>query len=699
MSPLPLRRSQAVSPFGVGAMVDFPGPVSLIHAGLDAWPFDENNSDHHEFRIDDEYRLAKRLEVDFFVLPPDFRRHDTMGGDTSQRNLYLKIPFLRFPRWHVCPRCGLMYKSAFHDRTPPICEGPVATGKDKGKKHPKRYTVQVRFIAACQKGHLQDFPWYQWVFKDPTADEIGRLRMNTSGDASLAGVKVVCEEKSDQIKIIKKRSLAGAFTSEKSDMSSLSKLGIKCKSENPALAQSTDSENTKGECDAILYPLLRGGSNVYFPHVFSSIYIPEIIDSGLPQEMLDLLDDFYIKDELLSKALDDDKGLISIKMVKSTLTKYRPQHSIDLKIFTAAANKHLLVEKLKIKNAWRFLEQSAVANEGIVSEEMIGTVLRKEYPDWEIDPKILSVFTNDYLKSQPLETTKKETDDETEFRLQEYLILQKEIHEGFPKTNLLIKNVPIQKYDRIIQIYFRRISLVHKLRETRVFAGFSRIYPNNRLSQSEKAEMLSREPKNWLPAIIVRGEGIFLLFKKDLIDQWCTEKNSTLSNRTQTMSRALNQFREMRQQEPITVDAQFVLLHTLAHILINQLIFECGYGSASLRERIYSSPGENGMAGILIYTAAGDSEGTMGGLVRMGKPGYLEGAFIRAIEKARWCSTDPVCIESRGQGPDNCNLAACHSCSLLPETSCEQQNRLLDRGLVVGTLDNPDLGFFSSIAL
>jgi hypothetical protein len=138
-------------------------------------------------------------------------------------------------------------------------------------------------------------------------------------------------------------------------------------------------------------------------------------------------------------------------------------------------------------------------------------------------------------------------------------------------------------------------------------------------------------------------------------------------------------------------------MHTLAHLLINELIYECGYGSASLRERLYSVDGDHPMAGILLYTAAGDSEGTMGGLVRMGKPGRLEGVLRRALENARWCSTDPVCIESLGQGPDNCNLAACHSCALLPETSCEEMNRLLDRGMVVGTLSQPQMGFFSGV--
>jgi hypothetical protein len=69
----PVRRTQAISPFGVGAMIDFPGPVSLIHCGLDAWPFRENDPHHREFRIEDEERLASRLGVRYFVQPIDFR--------------------------------------------------------------------------------------------------------------------------------------------------------------------------------------------------------------------------------------------------------------------------------------------------------------------------------------------------------------------------------------------------------------------------------------------------------------------------------------------------------------------------------------------------------------------------------------------------------------------------------------------------
>ena len=130
----------------------------------------------------------------------------------------------------------------------------------------------------------------------------------------------------------------------------------------------------------------------------------------------------------------------------------------------------------------------------------------------------------------------------------------------------------------------------------------------------------------------------------------------------------------------------------------HELVFACGYSSASLRERLYvSESADRNMSGALIYTAAGDSEGTMGGLVRMARPDNLRQVVASALADARWCSTDPVCMDAgeKGQGPDSCNLAACHACGLLPETSCEEFNRFLDRGLVVGTLENPSLGYFS----
>lgn len=196
---------------------------------------------------------------------------------------------------------------------------------------------------------------------------------------------------------------------------------------------------------------------------------------------------------------------------------------------------------------------------------------------------------------------------------------------------------------------------------------------------------------------MVRGEGIFIEFRHETIRDWLTRAEN--ATRISRLERRSNEARRRRALPYELVSAKFVLIHTFAHLLIRQLSFDCGYGSAALRERVYCNRDENGnpMQGVLIYTAAGDSEGTLGGLVRAGEPGNLESSIRQAIRNSGWCSSDPVCVESEGQGTDNANLAACHACALLPETSCELGNRLLDRGVISGRPKDPALGFFSDL--
>ena len=140
------------------------------------------------------------------------------------------------------------------------------------------------------------------------------------------------------------------------------------------------------------------------------------------------------------------------------------------------------------------------------------------------------------------------------------------------------------------------------------------------------------------------------------------------------------------------------MLHTLSHLLIYQLSFECGYNVASLSERLYCSDENDdiNMAAIFIYTASGDSEGTLGGLVRQGRPDILPKIIKKAIKRAEMCSNDPVCSMSKGQGRDALNLSACHACALLPETCCEERNVFLDRAMLVGTYEHPEIGFWSN---
>ncbi len=235
-----------------------------------------------------------------------------------------------------------------------------------------------------------------------------------------------------------------------------------------------------------------------------------------------------------------------------------------------------------------------------------------------------------------------------------------------------------------------RVVLATRLREVRALVGFSRYDPDGRRLAPDLGRGL-----DWLPAIEVFGEGIFLSLSEERVRRWETD----------TRVRATAERLERRRRNSLfgprlgaESTPRFLLLHTLAHLLVRQLAFDCGYAASSLRERIYAkepTAGDDGQAGILVYTAAGDVEGTLGGLVRQGKPPRLAGTLLRALEAARWCSSDPLCGEGEGQGFQALNLGACYACSLVAETSCAYFNVLLDRGFVVGSHRMP--GFFDDV--
>ncbi len=287
-----------------------------------------------------------------------------------------------------------------------------------------------------------------------------------------------------------------------------------------------------------------------------------------------------------------------------------------------------------------------------------------------------------------------ENTSEDEYRFQEYKVLCKS--SGSDNMDFHSINHSIDEYDSIIHQFFESISLVPKLRETRAFVGFSRLEPSQKPLSERKKDLRLGNSEDWLPAIEVFGEGIFFRFNSATLKQW--SQRSDIQDRIGLLNQSLHRSK-LGINEQGDLNPEYVLIHTFAHLIINQLSFDCGYGSSSIRERIYCEKVGNtlDMFGVLIYTASGDSEGSLGGLVRQGEKGRLEDTIVNAIRNAAWCTSDPVCIQSKGQGPESLNLSACHNCALLPETCCETGNRLLDRGVVVGTLSSPEIGFFSDL--
>lgn len=251
--------------------------------------------------------------------------------------------------------------------------------------------------------------------------------------------------------------------------------------------------------------------------------------------------------------------------------------------------------------------------------------------------------------------------------------------------------------------FFVKVVKVERLREVRALTGFTRIespgdYADTGEIPANLKAPLTRGLPTWVPVSEVRGEGIFLQFNIDELSQWAKDVTAE-DDELRVAHVAWRKARRIPNPEENYPGIRYALIHSFSHALMRQLSVEAGYTSSSIRERIYTDESETEsmqMAGLLLYTAAPDSEGTLGGLVSLGEPERL-GRLIRlALEQIRICASDPLCSEHRPgkDGAASMHGAACHACMFSPETSCERGNKYLDRGLLVGTIGGSVKPFF-----
>lgn len=428
--------------------------------------------------------------------------------------------------------------------------------------------------------------------------------------------------------------LGGAF-----DPLVLDHMGIACRGRHPW-------KHGTEPCAAPPRAMQRGSSSIYFPKTVSSLVIPPYADHL--RQMIEKSDAFSgyknIIDDKREDGLTDEMLHETIRMkLESWAQRVADEIAKPVEEVTPYLEKKLLYY---IDQTDDHAQTSGVAYRGEEFDALSGRV------------RVRGRGTDDFVREEP----------------------------------------PAAAYDIPSLL---RVALIHKVREVRALTGFTRIHPPGIADTGEEGDetfvSVKRPQTMWYPAYEVRGEGIFLEFDVDLLDRWATAQPEIRRrclrlqenyDRTQTGATI-----------PRTLSPQFLFLHTLAHILIRRLSFECGYTVASLRERIYSAGEEDGkaMAGILIYTASGDAEGTLGGLVQQGRPDTLPHIFKKALVDCIVCSNDPVCSAAdHEQGRDSLNLSACHACILLPETSCEEFNVFLDRAMLVGTFENDSIGFYST---
>lgn len=638
MSNAPMRRGQLISPFGVGAMSTLVTGTSVITAGLDSWFKPPTGSDLflEEFSAAaNDPRLLRRLGVEELRLPPDYRtRSQYMEGTGT--NTYLSVPVLRFPGWSFCPwpACRRLKKWPLTLSEVPRCDSKAHEG---WKIQPSMH--QVPFVAICPTGHLMDFPFSEWVHRDPSPSCQRSLTLRSTGGGTLAGQLVSCE-------CGMSRNLAGVLDGgADKDGNEISVLTDTLSRTSTFACQGSKPwvQEVSGSCGQPIRGALRGAGNVYFPKVESSIFLPRG-DSPSPQDLIASL--------------------------------RQPQVHALLSIIVQLMG----------------LPLAATIRQRVSAEYLLG------YADDVIEAAVAELFGPDPsatdVSSAP--HTEEELEPEVAWRAPEYRALLK--IQDFADLKTTNPGTSPE-----VSAYFSVVHRVESLRETRALRGFTRLR-DAPLGLSVGKALLRRSgadmDKPWLPAYVVKGEGIFFQFEEEKLAAW--ESRPQVTARVSRLNQRREELVHTRGSAGISdVNPRKLLLHTFAHVMINQLVFSCGYGSASLRERIYVNDAGSSekMAGVLIYTAAGDSEGTMGGLVRMANPANLTKLLNQAVMEAEWCSSDPVCMEmgKTGQGPDGCNLAACHACGLLPETSCEMFNRWLDRGVLIGDHQDKGIGYFSGL--
>ena len=283
--------------------------------------------------------------------------------------------------------------------------------------------------------------------------------------------------------------------------------------------------------------------------------------------------------------------------------------------------------------------------------------------------------------------------------LETLIAARDEIGEDRPDGVFYARNLPRTVWDQPWMTPIERVVLVHRLREVVAQVGFTRFESaapdtEGELDIGVKRAALAREI-SWLPAFENKGEGIFLQFNREIIKAWMNRTN--VSARAQALGSGFEAWRKEHTGTTRSApNLAYLMMHSFSHLLLTAVALRCGYPASSIRERIYAIP-EIGY-GILLYTGTSDAEGTLGGLVQLGR--QIHEVVKSALELGMLCSNDPVCAQHDPSNPHERRFlhgAACHGCLLISETSCEQQNDFLDRSLVVPTVQGLGAELFSEI--
>lgn len=632
---------------GVGSIVETPEGAIIVN-NFDEWAFFRNklheNVEHH---LEDQ-RLVGRLRQWFpkikNLVGAPIPSINGYGQPSALEDKKMTVSARYFPEWAFCPSCHRFDKLPNWNRLwnntvnrvgdnndvhPPKCFQCYAAKKGKSRF---QELEQIRFILTSPNGRIADIPWERWIFAQIASKKDGSGSEN-DGDE----VENKQRRRLDFTKDIPTDIEFEYATSDK--LNDLSGISI--------IARKRGSSAVLGRKTLLGIFNLRVSESEIFPNIRSrgemkvvirssnSVYYPNILQSlFLPTEKTTITEGVK---NFIQKKIERNRTLESI------VEDLQDEHKFDIS-----------VERLERLIANKFAENATAENAALL---------------------------------------------ERDYRLGEYrFITNKEERYEDPERKLIIEPVPSVN----IGMDCLKLYRIDRLKMTSVQTSFTRQEPIDRdyyLSEDQRREgslavirkqYTSKYAKytTHLPAVESFGEGVFIEFDKKSLDTWL-ETTPSVSGRIKHIQDNFNNSRGYF--EARTIDPKFVLVHTFSHLVIKELEFLCGYPMTSLQERLYIS---DEMQGVLIYTIAG-SEGSYGGLTSLCRSERIGRILQSALHRAKDCAADPICYntdEPTGQGFGGTNLAACYSCALLPETSCEEFNRFLDRKILV----DDETGFFAA---
>lgn len=606
-----LRRSQVITTFGPGAMIDLP-EHSVIVGGLDFWT-EAGRQEIHEDRLVE--RLGELLGVPegrrITLCTPPIEVDDPRVPNTG-------ITCFTFPEWFVAqqeeefldPVTGKTYRSR-----PLVPWLRLVRGQYMSDDRQRYSVVPLRFVQACPNGHISDIDWH-WFVHEGKPPVKAQLWIDEGGTgADLAEIFIRCSATG------KRRSLGVAKAED-------SRVLGKCNGARPWLRDSARCESLANPSEPEWNRLLvRSASHAYFAQVPKAISLPEA--------------DQLVREAVAQQWEDELRFVEDLDELRKLRKKRKPKVEAAL---------------------------------GDLDDELVWAEIQRRLapPDAQGERKT--------IKQAEVET------------------LMSDLYDGREDTErkFLARKRDISKLPAGLTQRIERVVLVERLRQVQVQIGFTRfdapsVDIDDSLTLPVKPAPLSADLQ-WLPAVELLGEGVFIGFHAGAIDEWLEQ--DAVKERGKKLWQGFDAWRK-RRDLPDSVKfpgLPYVMLHTLSHLLINAVALECGYSASAIGERIYA--GRSGY-GILLYTGTPGSEGTLGGLVEVGK--RIEDHLAAALDVGQLCSNDPLCAQHEPHDPHEERFlhgSACHGCVLIGEPSCERRNEYLDRSLVIPTVEGLGAEFF-----